>query len=113
MRVRINQVINPHYTDLCIVIGPDVRWVENDVEDLLRYRPEVLLGYRVMMTTAALADIRLCGTHPEKVVILDFPYSDSQSRAIMNTVEPSLTRAYFPKVERWHVHRREGVWQVM
>lgn len=62
------------YTDLAVVVGPNVRWVEFDYEDLCRYAPEVLLGYRVLLMTFDQVERGgLRGRRPLKVVMLEGP----------------------------------------
>ena len=110
MKVRYDRVVHPEYTDTCVVVGPDVRWIEDDVEDLLQYRPEVLLGYRVKMVTAADAYRAARGQRVTKVVVLDAEYTTIGLRGIEELVRSTHVE-YFGKVERWFVHRGIGIWR--
>lgn len=107
------RTLHPEFTDLALVIGPNVRWVECDYEDLQRYRPEVLLGYSVRLLTA---EDMLKGKHhgrrPEKVVLLSAEYDSREAWRLRDEIHYAVSSGYFPKVETWYVHRGRGIWQV-
>lgn len=104
-RVKFGRPLNPHYTDVCVVIGPDVRWTEDDVSDLQQAFPEVLLGYRVVMTTVAdVNDGYLRGMRPSKFVVLD---GCDQVRGYFRALDEIMVAAitYGAEVEHWEVYR--------
>lgn len=90
----------PEWTDLAVVLGPNMRWVEHDYDDLVRHAPEVLLGYRVRLATTT---DRLWGYQIRKLVILDGPYRSQDQTRIEDAVVQTLTRG--GKVERFNVYR--------
>ena len=61
------------YTDLAVVLGPNVRWTLDDFEDLERFAPEVLLGYDVLLGVPHVFRGSLRGHRPTKVVLLNHP----------------------------------------
>ena len=97
------------FSDLAVVIGPNVRWVQDDYEDLQEFAPEVLLGYRVLLTTPD--DVRIrstAGLRIEKIVVLDgISRSRMWQRALVE-LESRLVASEFPKIEWYHVHRSEN-----
>lgn len=107
--VRFDWLLNPQWTDLAVVVGPNVAWVQADVEDILTYRPEILLGYRVKMMVPASMSLR--GFHVMKLVVLYTPDYSVRERRDLH-VMASLTRAYGGKVESWFVHRTHGIERV-
>lgn len=100
----IERIQRPEWTDLAVVMGPNVRWVECDYEDLVRYAPEVLLGYRVLLATPDSA-LRLRGRNIRKLVLLKGLDHSNQSHcsAIQDAV--AMTRMLDGKVEWFDVHR--------
>lgn len=104
--IRARNVRN-RYTDVCLVIGPNRRWVENDYEDLLRHTT-ALLGYRVEVATVdEVTHGRLRGIRPTKIIVSDEvwrSYRWQKARAMLGYVTG--------RIEVWHVHRGEGVWKV-
>ena len=106
------RVQRPEYSDLALVVGPNVRWTENGYEDLQRHHPEVLLGYRVRLFTAH--DVvfgRHRGLRPEKVVVLNAAYREGPR--FEDELRAAVVTGYFPKFEVWHVHRGTGIWRVL
>jgi hypothetical protein len=104
------RTLHPEFTDLAFVVGPNARWTEGDYEDLQRYMPEVLLGYRVrLFTEQDILQGRHRGYRPEKVVLLEGTYSGNRFYA---EVRYAVSMGHFPKVEWWHVHRARGIWRV-
>ena len=107
-RPKFGQVFNRRFTDLAVVMGPSVRWVQDDTEDLLRWMPEVLLGYRVRMMTP---NDRIRGLRVKKLIILDGPYTPEQKRQLMDAAF-MVEFWEIGKIEIWHVHRGEGIWRI-
>lgn len=106
-----NRTLNPEFTDLALVVGPNVRWTEDDYEDLQRYHPEVLLGYRVRLLTARdVVEGRHRGLRPEKVVVLNAAYREGPK--LEDALLASVAVGFFPKFEVWHVDRGRGTWRV-
>lgn len=92
------------FTDLALVVGPYARWTENDYEDLQRYKPEVLLGYRViLMTSTEVVNGAHRGLRPEKVIVLDAyeEYGWEHWRRFNNELRAAVIMGYFPKYEIW------------
>lgn len=104
---RFGHTLRRDYTDLAVVMGPNMRWVENDVYDLMRYRPEVLLGYRIRLVVPNNA---IRGLQIKKLIILEGPYSKQQERQMMDAVY-MVEFWEFGKIETWSVHGRD-IWRV-
>ncbi len=101
-RARVGLILRMDYTDLAVVVGPNVRWVEYDYEDICRYAPEVLLGYRVLLTTAAqVTHGYLRGRRPVKIVCVDGPGMGDPR--FVNDL--GYYRAFSTRVEWYRVHR--------
>jgi hypothetical protein len=99
------------YTDWCVVVGPNMRWVEDDYEDLMRTFPEVLLGYRVHPTTV---DHLLAGKYwraPKKIVVLAGVHLHQRWSIAYREIE-QYRAVHGTKIEHWFVHRTEGVWRL-
>lgn len=104
MSSRFDQIRNPHYTDLAILIGPYTSWVEYAYVDLQRYAPEVLLGYRVRLATADSAfRHHLRGYRASKLVVLDG--IQSARDANLGLMYAHMTLLDPTKVEWYRVHR--------
>lgn len=99
-------VLRRDYTDLCIVLGPDRRWVETDYRELAEQRPETFLGYRVML--ACPSDL-LRGYRPSKVVFLADPlnFNTRYTEAAM-VLTAAVNTADFPRVEQYEVRMAYG-----
>lgn len=101
------KTLHPEYTDLAVVLGPNVRWVEDDYEDLQRFAPEVLLGYRVRLTTIdSVRSGHTRGLRIDKIVVLEGPEMyETRALQAVREIRFSQVGAYFPKVEWYRVHR--------
>jgi hypothetical protein len=109
----VTRLRNLWYSDLAIVLGPNLRWAENDTDDLQRWYPEVLLGYRVRtMTVDTASRGRLRGSSPRKVVILDG--CQNEPRWISTKYDVAILRDVLgpSNVEWWHVHRGDGIYRM-
>lgn len=102
---RFDQVHNRQYTDLAVVMGPTVRWTLADYDDLQEHAPEVLLGYRVRLTTPEMVHHRLRGLVVSKVVLLDSLDTNPRAHYAVNELLYFVSRAVYPKVEWYDVHR--------
>ena len=58
------------WTDVALLVGPNMRWVEDDYPTLIRKRPEELLGYQVHFTTYDRFTREVRGRVVGKVVVL-------------------------------------------
>jgi len=58
------------WTDVALLVGPTMRWVEDDYPTLIRKRPELLLGYQVHFTTYDRFIQEVRGRMVGKVVVL-------------------------------------------
>lgn len=107
------RTLRPEYTDLALVVGPNLAWVEDDYEDLQRTYPEVLLGYRIrLMTVQQVAQGRVHGMRPTKVIWLDGCERNPFWKQARNVLQASTAVTPFGRVEEWHVHRGCGVERV-
>lgn len=119
-RPRFGKIINPHHVDWAVVFGPNVKWVEDDTYDLLSQRPEVLLGYRVMMATPDTVQRgALNGISINKIVFLDAPdyvwpgwFRAHGQPPHLPWAMPRLMTTDFSKAQWWHVHRVTGIYQI-
>lgn len=95
------RVLNPDWTDLALVLGPNTKWVEDDYEDLQRFAPEVLLGYRVRL---AVPTSELRGMWVRKLVLLrGLDMGDYRTaRAVEDAVHSIVPGG---KCEWYRVHR--------
>lgn len=107
-----NRLLNPQFTDLALFVGPDVRWTEEDYRDIQSEYPEVLLGYRVRLTTMANLEWDLRGRRVQKVVLSDECRNLPRFWQIWNILPLYGGDLGFVKVEMWHIHRGEGIWRV-
>lgn len=110
--MKSNRIQHPEFTDLAVVIGPDVRWVQDDYEDLQRYRPEVLLGYRVILATPGTFHRKTWGRWVTKFIVLDGTFRNPGWYRCHNDMYMTLERYPWARIEQWHVHRGDGVYQI-
>src|SRR5690349_4275774 len=96
---RLGQIRRRDWSDLAVVFGPNMRYVEEDYADLMQHAPEVLLGYRVMLATSQ-TNIR--GLRVQKLVILDAEYG-MWDRAWIADARACLNFGTKAKVERYRV----------
>lgn len=111
-RPRVGKILRSEYTDLLVIIGPNVREVLEDYEDLYHRYPEVLLGYRVLLVTGH--DVRMGALHGRgevaKIIVLDGTEADYSWRWVMDEVDHHA--AMGAQVENWYVHRVRGIWRI-
>lgn len=101
----MSRTVNPHYTDLAVVLGPNLRFVQFDFEDLQRFAPEVLLGYRVRLATVdSVSRGALRGLYISKLVILDGISQARDFHIAYNEARVCLALSG-GKVETYRVHR--------
>lgn len=109
------RLLNAPYTDFCVVLGPNVRWVEDDYEDLNRAYPEVFLGYRVLLTTPRDVRRSVMGRRPPtRVVVVGEEARDAKSRDwnnALNELHDYQSLADYGDMQGWHVHRGTGIWR--
>lgn len=102
-----DRIHHPEFSDMAVVLGTNVRWVEDDYRDLQEHAPEVLLGYRVrLFSVDSVLRGMSRGLRIEKLVVLDGPdmYGRRAEEAVMDLYYGQIG-AHFPKVERYRVHR--------
>lgn len=102
------------WTDRCFIIGPEIRWTQDDYEDLQHAYPEVFLGYTVWLLTPDMIVRGMGrGVVPKKVILLHGVYGSqaSQRHPFWNN-DVQMWRAMGAKLETWFVHRGEGIWRM-
>lgn len=98
------KILRADWTDLAIVLGPNVRWVEDDYEDLNRFVPEVLLGYCVrLMVPDSIQTMQ--GIRLRKLVIVGDEHVPWQASDV---AKRTLYFSGGGVCEYWDVHRVRG-----
>jgi hypothetical protein len=104
-----DRIQETQWSDLAVVMGPNVRWTEDDYEDLQRYAPEVLLGLRVLLCTPADALRKTRGRLIHRVILLDgLDFDPHTNRAVDDVTFGARTRFPEARIEWYHVHRSEN-----
>jgi hypothetical protein len=100
-----DRIQHPEYTDLAVVMGPNVRWTEYDYLDLQQHAPEVLLGYRVLLMTPDSAPHKLRGRWIKKLVLLKG--LEHKHPRIRHAIQDAIfmTEIADGKVEEYDVYR--------
>lgn len=99
---------DPKWTDLALMLGPNLRWVEEDYEDLQHAYPEVFLGYRVLLATP---NTNFDGYRIMKLVIVGTEdWSIKLSRATQRAAR--MVNSAGGKIETWYVHRGRGIHRI-
>ena len=96
------------YTDLAVVLSATRRSSLEDLDDILRNRPEILLGYNVQpLSVAGVMQGYHRGLRVEKLVVCSYVMTEQNWMRAVDEVYFSQVGAHFPKTEWYHVHRGE------
>lgn len=101
-------ILKRGYTDLALLVAPNLRWGRDDFEDFEEHLPEVFLGYTVRLLVPGRRG-RARGFRVSKVVVTgeDAPLAarDQVRTFVTREIVPALVSAYRPRVQFWYVHR--------
>jgi hypothetical protein len=109
----VNTRFKREYTDHAVLICPNIRWAQEDFRDLERWKPEVFLGLQVHLTTPDYFQRDIRGLWVTKFVVSDETFSNTGWYRYHNEMYWAMARYEWAKIEVWHIHRVEGIWQVV
>lgn len=106
MRRGPSDVVNHHYTDVAVLLGPDRRAVQNGYRELMLASPETLLGYKVVLSTP---NTNLHGYKITKLIhLFGAPWRDQ--RAITESIFTYLSSGlYITHFEEWVTDPAYGI----